>query len=437
MSRAAHRLAGWLLPVLLALAAAPAPAAEEYAFDAAQFEKKTFEIGGYLQFRQEHFSLNPGGAYYKLGAYNLPQRTTLDATTATLDLTGKWRLGEGTFEFRTNSVAARDQWQHDSSNKLYEGVYSLRPDPKLTLEAGKKVMRWGKGYAWNPVGFVERPKDPNDPLLPREGYWMTDADYILNRDGPLQTIAFTPVVLPVQSHLNSDFGNTGYLNPAAKLYLLWNDTDIDFMWLGKGSRPSRFGADFSRNVTSNFEVHGEWARVQQFTKPVAAANGSVVNETGNVTSYLLGLRYLTEGDTTYILEYYRNGTGYTEQQASQFYQMVDTAFDRYQQTGNQSMLRKAATLGQGSYGRPNAGENYLYFRAQQKDAFGMLYFQPALTAMMNVQDRSYQVTPELLYTGVDNLELRMKFFMLQGGASTEFGEKLTSRRLELYARYYF
>lgn len=46
-------------------------------------------------------------------------------------------------------------------------------------------MRWGKGYAWNPVGFVERPKDPNDPELAREGYWMASADYIVNFTGPL------------------------------------------------------------------------------------------------------------------------------------------------------------------------------------------------------------------------------------------------------------
>ena len=39
------------------------------------------------------------------------------------------------------------------------------------MEAGKRTLRWGKGYAWNPIGFVERPKDPNDPDLAREGYW--------------------------------------------------------------------------------------------------------------------------------------------------------------------------------------------------------------------------------------------------------------------------
>ena len=58
-------------------------------------------------------------------------------------------------------------------------------------------------------------------------------------------------------------------------------------------------------------------------------------------------------------------------------------------------------------------------------------------SMINVEDRSFQVTPELTYTGVNNLELKLRFFMLSGGSSTEFGEKQSSRKLEVYARYYF
>jgi hypothetical protein len=149
------------------------------------------------------------------------------------------------------------------------------------------------------------------------------------------------------------------------------------------------------------------------------------------------LRYLTEKDTTYIAEYYRNGTGYSDEQARQFYQMVGTAFRQLQETGSSALLSKALSLSQAAYGRPNAGEHYFYLRAQQKDALGIVYFQPSVTAIVNLQDRSYQITPELLYTGVKNLDLRLRFFMLQGASLTDFGEKQNSRKLEFYARYYF
>lgn len=426
-----------LLVALACLAAASARAADEYSFDASAFDKKAFELGGYVQFKQEDFSLNRDGAFYKLGYLGQAQRESLDRSTATIELTGKLRGGIGTFDFHTHSDLQRDQLTHDRNNVLFEAAYSIRPDPGLTLEAGKRTLRWGKGYAWNPIGFVERPKDPNDPDLAREGYAMTNADLIFNQDGPLQTIAFTPVLVPVSRDVNTDFGSRGHLNPAAKLYLLYRDTDIDFAWQGQGSRSARYGADFSRNLTSNFEIHGEWARIRQFAKPVTDSQGRASSEVGNATSYLIGLRYLTEGDTTYIAEYYRNGTGYSDQEARQFYQLVEAAATQLQQTGSGTLFQRAFNLSQGSYGRPNPGQHYFYFRAQQKDAMGIVYFQPAVTATMNLDDRSYQVSPELLYTGVKNLDLRLRFYALHGERLSDFGEKQNSRRLELLMRYYF
>lgn len=426
-----------LWPLALLLSVASVQAAEEYSFDASEFEKKPFELGGYVQFKQEDFSLNRDGAFYKLGYYNQPQRADLERSTGTMELVGKLRQGIGTFDFHTHSDLQRDSLTHDHDNILYEAAYSIRPDPGLTMEVGKRTLRWGKGYAWNPIGFVERPKDPNDPDLGREGYVMADSDVIFHREGALQTIALTPVLLPVANNINSDFGATGHLNPAAKLYLLYRDTDIDFAWQGQGSRPGRFGMDFSRNLATNFEIHGEWARIKQFARPVTDSTGRVTTDVTNATSYLLGLRYLTAADTTYLAEYYHNGTGYSDQQAQQFYQLVNAAFAQLQQGGSSMLLQKALSLSQGSYGRPNSGTDYLYFRAQQKDALGIVYFAPAITAMMNLQDRSYQVTPELDYTGINNLELRLRLFLLNGGSSTDFGEKQMSRRLEAYAKYYF
>ncbi len=421
------------LPALLLLLALPA-AAQEPAFDASAFEKKPFELGGYVELKQETFDLNHDGTFYRLGNLGLPQRRSLDRTSATLQLVGKLRLGIGTFDFRTSSSAQGDEAAHAHDESVYEAAYSIRPDPGFTLEAGKRALKWGKGYAWNPIGFVERPKDPNDPQLAREGFVMADADWIASPGGALQTVAFTPVLLPVESNVNGDFGSRDHWNPAAKLYLLYRDTDLDFAWQGKGSRPARFGFDFSRNVTTNFELHGEWARIVQFSQPLTDGSGHVTTRTGDATSYLLGLRYLSAADTTYIAEYYHNGTGYSDAEARQFHQLTDAAFA---QTGSDTLIQRALALSQGAYGRPNAGTDYAYFRAQQKDALGVVYFTPALTAMVNLQDHSYQVTPELDYTGINNVELRLRLFVLQGGHGTDFGEKLAARKLELYARFYF
>jgi hypothetical protein len=55
----------------------------------------------------------------------------------------------------------------------------------------------------------------------------------------------------------------------------------------------------------------------------------------------------------------------------------------------------------------------------------------------NLDDGSRSVSPELLYTGVTNLELRFRLFFLSGDRLTDFGERQNDRRVGLRVRYYF
>jgi hypothetical protein len=280
-------------------------------------------------------------------------------------------------------------------------------------------------------------KDPNDPELAREGFGMALADVIRNFDGPLRTVAFTPVVVPASEDINSDFGTGSHINVAAKLYLLYRDTDIDFAFLSNGSRSRRYGFDFSRNLATNLEIHGEWAHIEDTQRSVATASGTTTVVRGDGQRYLLGLRYLSARDTTTIFEYYRNGLGLTESEMQSFVQFVDNAYAQYLATGNDALLSRAQNVARGGYGQPNPGRNYLYLRVTQKEPFDILYFTPALTVIANADDGSTSITPELLYTGFKDIELRLRGIFLTGGAGTEFGERQVSSRIEFRARLYF
>ena len=89
------------------------------------------------------------------------------------------------------------------------------------------------------------------------------------------------------------------------------------------------------------------------------------------------------------------------------------------------------------YANPQAGLNYLYFKINQKDPFDILYFTPGLIAILNLDDQSYSISPEMLYTGFTNWELRIRFTFLNGGNFTEFEEKQNENKLELRVRYHF
>ena len=54
-----------------------------------------------------------------------------------------------------------------------------------------------------------------------------------------------------------------------------------------------------------------------------------------------------------------------------------------------------------------------------------------------MNDQSYSLTPEILYTGIKNLDLRLKASVLEGDRSSEYGEKPNDYKVEFRARFYF
>ncbi|MEX0961071.1 MAG: hypothetical protein WDZ63_17475 [Burkholderiales bacterium] len=371
--------------------AGAAIAQSDYSFDVSQFEKKPYEFGGYLQATAERQRLDHDSAIFPRQFPSVTEKYN-DRTFAAAELSGVFRREALRAQFLAHGEYTDDLRVSEGEAKLYEAFASWQASPGTSWEAGKKTQRWGKGYAWSPVAFLERPKDPEDPELAREGFLALSVSFVRSPGGALQNYSLTPLLVPTHSDLNSDFGAEDHWNPAAKVSLLYFDTDIDFLWLGPGSRSARFGFDVSRNFGTQLEVHAEWARVSE----------------PQTTSHLLGLRYLTERETTWIVEYYRNGAGITEAQ-----------------------FRTRPV------GGPNPMRNYLYVRASQKEPFDILYFTPSATVIANLDDGSYSLIGDLMYAGFDNIELRLRAAFNRGERLTEFGERPVDARYELRLRYHF
>lgn len=365
--------------------------AEEFTFDAAEFEKKKFELGGYVEPKLELLGLRGDSAAYRLAYPTEAARATLARSTLTLELAAKANLGDWVLDARTQASQVNDALASRSNTlAVQEGGVRYSAGPGLTLDVGKRVARWGKGYALTTVGFVERTKDATDPAASREGFVMASAEWTRSLEGPISAIGLTGILLPTDGVTNADFGTSADLNPAARLYLLAWDTDIDLMWRAAGAKPQAWGLDFSRNLSSNLEVHGEWARLLDAS-----------HTTGQDSMlWLLGLRYLTEGEVTWIAE--------------------------WTHSNNASGLSRA-----------NPGQDYLYLKASVAEPLGWVYGSAAVSAMVNAQDHSWQLTPELAYTGIDGWDLRARLSWLHGADLTEYGEKLAQRKLELTARYSF
>jgi hypothetical protein len=410
---------------------------QEIEKEVARTVEKPYTLGGFLEFQPILFGLDDDAAFYRLNFYDRDEGDLQPQYNVRLRPEASYRHGIFSLFARADLRLRYDYQGWDEQSGLFEGYASLKPSPSLALDLGKKVAKWGKGYAWSPVAFIDRPKNPEDPEEALEGFYLATGNVIRSFTGPLKTVAFSPVILPVYEHVNDDFGEKNHVNVAAKFYALLYDTDIDLMAFTGGSRTARYGVDFSKNLQTNVEIHGEWAYLTNVETRFVNAQGQVFSRTADVMSYLLGLRYLTSQETTFIVEYYRNGTGFKPSELEDFVTFVDTSYDTFVRTGNAGGLERAQTLAAGVYGRPNPLRDYLYFRASQKEPFDILYLTPALTSIVNVSDGSFNVIPEVVYSPVTNLELRIRGVVLFGAPRTDYGEKQNDYRLELRVRYFW
>ncbi len=428
---------GLVALALLCVALSQTFGEEEFTFDFSEVEPEAYSYGGYLEFRPTLSVLESDNVLYGL---SYPGDEGPDTETRYLlraQLEGTYDWDDVHLELRTNSDLTRSSGDWEATSSIHEAFAGWQVNPYLTVDVGKKLTKWGTGYSWNPVAFLDRPKNPDEPDLPRAGYTLASADYVKTFPGSLQNVGVTLAVIPRTSHLNSGFGSTRHTNYAGRLHLLWDDTDIDLMALSGGSQPVRYGLDFARNLKTNFEIHGEWSHTPTETRTAVAADGTLRTDETSVDRALLGLRYLTAGDVTYILEYQYNGFGFSQSEMRSFYTFANEAVDSYVATGDATQLTQARLLSRQLYSSRPLGKRYLYLRASQKEPNDILYFTPAVTLQVNLDDGSFSVTPEALYTGYENWELRARLFVLGGGGDTEFGAKPNRARFELMARRYF
>jgi len=421
---------------------------DQYKVDLEAIDKETevkpYSFGGFLEFQSTLFGLDRDAAFYRLRFKDRDEGPTVEQYEMRLRLEGGYKWSIGSFRFRVDGFAQNSYLGWDGDPVLMEGFFTLKPSDNLSVDLGKKPNKWGKGYAWNPVSFVDRPKNPEDPEEALEGLYVLTADLVKSFDGPLKTLAFTPVFMPVMREINDDFGQRGDLNVAGKLYMLLLDTDLDFMFFTGDSKSTRYGFDFAHNILSNFEVHGELAWINDAEVLSLEPGRPLRVKHKDVLSGLVGIRYLTPTDLTVILEYYHNGPGFGREDLKSFVGLLNKALGPKppgpgpgpggRPPGPSFQLPSAE---ESPFSRPNPMRDYIYFRASQKEPFDILYLTPAITTVWNLEDRSFTLIPELLYSPMTNLELRLRGAMLFGGSATEYGDKQNDFRVEFRARYFF
>lgn len=421
----------YLLSLLIAL---PLLAqAEDFSFNIDNYKKENFEWDAEFVFTAQHQQLDSSAAFYQLNFDSIHQPASINRLIGELELGGLYRFTDTSIHFQGKVEASDDELESEHESVVQEFYLATQFSQALRYEIGKRTLKWGKGYAWNPVAFAENRKDPNDPDLNREGFILVAADYIKTfSDSSLKTLSISPLIIPVSEDINDDFGKTEDTNFGLKVYLLHNDTDFDFYLLNGDSRGDRIGFDFSTNINPELEWHGELAYLSDQTITRINDSNQLVQNQLDYLQSLIGIRYLTDSEITWIVEYFYNEGGYSQTELDRFYTLANA--DPVTQTALYNIAVSAQATG---FGKPNPGKNYLYLRASKKDFFDIIYVTAAFSSIINTDDNSYSLIPEIIYTGVNDLEIRGRLFWLGGDNHTEFGEKSSDNKLELRLSYSF
>ncbi len=370
--------------------------ADEYDFDLNAIEKmepKNYEYSAYLRAEDREQKLNKSSpSYIQSGEDRTYQNY--------LHLEG---LVEFSYFYESLSFKSSMMGTYDYINKrtaeddfpVNELYIENRFNSNHALLLGKESLKWGKGYFFNPVAFFDRPKDPTRPTLAREGFGILKYNYNKSFDSNLKNISLDLLYLPATSDINKDYRlvteRKNSSNFGTRLYVLLYDTDIDIIYNYSDIANDKIGIDFSKNLQTNFELHAEYAQ-----------------EIDGYSSYLLGLRYLSEFDLTLISEYLYRSNGLTKDQI----EAIDITL-------------------------PFAAKDYLINLFTQKEPLDILYFSIYYKNMLNMQDKSHQDKFGLTYSFKNNIDLDLSYNINSGNDKSEFGKKSVEDFLWLKTTWFF
>lgn len=362
--------------------------ADDYSFDMESIETKSFEYSGYLRSEYKYQNLNQDSDLYALlNRGDSSQDTSLnEALFRFTHYKDDFKL-IGALSARYNNVDGDDESIHT--------IYQLYVQNKLSvnhsIDIGKKTLRWGTGYFFYPAAFLDRPRDPTQPENAYEGFVMANYTYNKSFEGDLKNLKLDLIYMPTTSQTNNDFYMLSSDNLAMKLYLLYFDTDIEFIYLYNDTQKDKIGLTFSKNLAPHFEVHGEFAK-----------------EIEGYHAYLLGLKYVTLSDITLTSEYYYRSVGLTEDQIASMTKM-----------------------------EPFAAKSYFANKLSKKEPFGIVYSSLYARNILNLEDHSHLDSLGFIYTFKNNLEIDFSYNLNTGAQKSEFGNKQVSDFAWLKATWYY
>ncbi|HAX62084.1 MAG TPA: hypothetical protein DCX95_05990 [Elusimicrobia bacterium] len=406
--------------------------AEDYSFEipSSESKKEMLELGGNLDVKYSILGTKKDSPMYQLQYYNQQLSDILSSYRMEFYLNGDYQTKDIGVHLKTHS-------EYYNENQTDFNLYELYGDVNLSANSfllmGKKMYNWGKGYAFNPVGYVNPVKDPENPELSQTGLFSVNYEYSKSFQSELiKNMALDLIAIPSANTINNKVSEIQNTDFAGKFYFLFLDADIDFLQYYSKVNPEKIGVDFSRNLFTNLEMHGEFSMFRGQPKYLIADN-SLETKYIDGTSYLFGMRWLSELNITTIFEYYHNDAGLSVKEFENYNNFLVNAAS----SGNTNTISGAINTAKNNFSGTNLMRDYLYLKMSWPEPFNWVYFTPAVYTIFNVNDRSSTTGIPLSYKPITNFEFIFWPVFLTGNSNSEFGSKQYKNKLDMWMQFYF
>jgi len=319
--------------------------------------------------------------------------------------------------------------------------YSLSDAVDITI--GKKILKWGTGYAFNPTGVVEpqrSPSDPSDRLGQNEGSKIAEIDYFKGRS----SLTFVYVN---DARVDSWKWHWGVQEVAARAYTFLNGLDLSLVAHYREGDRLEVGTNGSYVLGSNLELHAEFLG----KKGSSALYHNIITTDDDQQvfasypyvplyrysnqifyKFLLGGQFTFDNGLNIAVEYYRNTEGLTTMEWQRWMKFV-----KFQNGIQQGSVPVSPDLVAPSRFNLLWALQTLSPRGAMQDyCFGREYFAEdrwgiELIEFINAQDFSTVIIPTVSFKLSENFSTYARLALFTGRSDSEFGALFYQKTLNL------
>lgn len=411
---------------------------DDYSFDVSEFEKKTIEFSGTAEFKPSVIVPKKESISYRLKYFSKnPGSNLLDNYLTMAILNTKFEK-KGLLFYKSSDIRLSynnpdNSWVFDFAMLEGYGKYDFNSNWSILL--GKKSHKWGKGYLYNPISYAGRNKDINNIDASLKGFYSLSVSYIKSFSSEiLKNISQELLIIPVYKKLNNDFDTGDRHWIFSHTYFLLFNTDYE-LFLGLSEKfDYKIGVDFSHNIFTNWEIHGELSFLPKANKTTISKGKSFeTNTIYNSIQSIIGTRYLAPFNVTFYLEYIFNGAGLNKKEMQNWCGAADNSLI----TQDTLFIKPIRHEWFSNMNDQYTMQHYLYIKAQYPEPFNILYFTPSLYFLINIVDYSFLGGLDMNYKRFDRASFNLKLVGLHGKNTSEFGSKISKLKTELNVKFFF